>query len=203
MTILNCWMSGQGRRLVHAAAVGVPEGGVLLVGKGGSGKSSTAVGALLSDLQYAGDDYCLIAADDPPHIHSLYSSAKVNGPDAARYPALRTALSNPDMLASEKALYFLYPQFAHKIVTGFPMRAVLMPKVTGMTETRLVKSSPAVALAALAPSTIFQLSGSGANDFRMIASLVKQSPSYLLELGTDRSQIAPAISRLLIQLAGT
>src|SRR5262249_37784676 len=45
-TILHLWLAGRGQQLAHGAALGTPQGGVLLVGKSGSGKSTTALAAL-------------------------------------------------------------------------------------------------------------------------------------------------------------
>jgi hypothetical protein len=55
---------------VHSAAVGNERGGVLLIGKGGSGKSTTTLSCLNSPLKIAGDDYVLL--DSENHVaHSL------------------------------------------------------------------------------------------------------------------------------------
>ena len=43
-------MSDRNLQYVHAGAVGNKNGGILLVGKGGSGKSSTALACLKSDF---------------------------------------------------------------------------------------------------------------------------------------------------------
>ena len=41
--ILSWFMRENGRQLIHAAAVGEPGGGVLLIGRSGAGKSNTAL----------------------------------------------------------------------------------------------------------------------------------------------------------------
>lgn len=42
-TIFHMWMNKRGIQLVHGGAVGIPTGGVLITGKGETGKSSTAL----------------------------------------------------------------------------------------------------------------------------------------------------------------
>ena len=64
--ILHLWMSYMGSQLLHAAAVGLPNKGVLIVGKGGSGKSNTALSCLNSKLYYAADDYCILSFNPEP-----------------------------------------------------------------------------------------------------------------------------------------
>jgi hypothetical protein len=197
LTVLHWIMRCAGRSLVHAAAVGTESGGVLLVGKGGSGKSSTAAACISAGLKYAGDDYCMIAAEPSPYVHSLYSSGKVNGPDAERFPAIRAALTNANALETEKALYFLHGLFPERIIRGFPLRAVLVPRVTGQRDTRLVPVTPGMGLLSLAPSTLFQLPGKSPQAWAEISGIVKQVPCYGLELGTDREQIPRVILGLL------
>lgn len=197
-TLLNWWTSAQHRQYVHAAAVGKSDGGVLLTAKGGSGKSTSALACLNSDLTYASDDYCLIATDPVPYLYSLYNTAKLKGAkDLERFPHLAPLVSNGDRLEEEKALIFLKEHFPEKIVTGFPLKAILVPKITGEPHTRLKKSTPIHALRSLAPSTLFQLSGTGQSALEMMSGLVKRIPCYTLELGTDIAQIPRVILEFL------
>lgn len=199
LTIMNWWMSAHGRQIVHAGAVGNSDGAVLFVGKGGSGKSSTSLSCLVHGLSYLSDDYCLVATNPVPFVYSIFSSGKVNPEDANRYPSLHTVLSNATRLGPEKALFFLNEEFTEKIMTGLPLKAILIPRVTGRPETRLVKVSRAASLLALAPSTIFQLPGAGHDVFNCLKDLTAVLPSYLLELGTERAEIPVVISRFLAE----
>ena len=73
---------------VHAAAVGDARGAALLVGRGGSGKSSTAVACLAAGLGFLGDDYCILRFEPEPVVHSLYCSAKVTNEELPHLGAL-------------------------------------------------------------------------------------------------------------------
>ncbi len=197
-TILNWWTSDRQHQYVHAGAVGNASGGVLLAGKGGSGKSSTALACINSSLLYASDDYCLVTTEPQPYVYSLYNTAKLKGQaDLERFPHLAPLVNNVERMGVEKAMLFLHEHHSDKIVRGFPIKAVLVPHVTGKLDTHLRPTSAGAALRALAPSTIFQLAGSGQSAFQMMSSLVKQVPCYALELGTDMAQIPEVISRLL------
>lgn len=196
--ILSWWTSRHQRQYVHAAAVGTPTGGVLLAAKGGSGKSTSALSCLNSSLVYASDDYCLISNDPVPYVYSLYNTAKLKGAqDLTRFPNLAPLVTNGDRLDEEKALIFLKQHFPEKVVSGFPLRAILIPQITGERDTRLRRSTAIAALKALAPSTLFQLSGTGESSFQMMSNLVKKIPCYTLELGTDISQIPQVILEIL------
>jgi hypothetical protein len=200
-TILNWWTTDRQHQYVHAGAVGTPAGGVLLAGKGGSGKSSTALACIDSPLVYASDDYCLVSIDPQPYVYSLYNTAKLKGEaDLERFPHLAPLVGNVDRMGLEKAMLFLHQHHPEKISCGFPIKAVLIPQVTGKLDTHLRPATAGAALRALAPSTIFQLAGSGQIAFKMMSSLVRQVPCYFLELGTDMVQIPIAIEQLLSQL---
>jgi hypothetical protein len=192
---LHWWMERCGRQLLHAAAVGRPSGGVLLAGKGGSGKSTTALACLDSDLGYLSDDYCLVSTDGAPRAFSLYSSGKVNLENQRRFPGLAPSAAN-----EEKVLYYIAQQRPEKIANEFPLLAVLVPDVGRYARTRAVPVSAMTALRALGPSTIFQLSRSGETAFRSVGRLVRQVPCYRLELAEDLSTVVPALARLLTEL---
>ncbi|MCA1553556.1 MAG: serine kinase, partial [Chloroflexi bacterium] len=59
--VLYPWLHAHHTLAIHAGGVGLPEGGVLLAGSSGSGKSTTALACLDSDLLYTADDFCLVS----------------------------------------------------------------------------------------------------------------------------------------------
>src|SRR3989442_1436523 len=106
-TILHWWTLKRPCLSLHAGAVGEPSGGVLIAGRSGSGKSTTTLACLHSDLSYAGDDFVLATLEPSPFVHSLSSSAKLEPENLPRFPELRSAICNFDHLDKEKALVFL------------------------------------------------------------------------------------------------
>ncbi|HMK30945.1 MAG TPA: hypothetical protein VK473_14780 [Terriglobales bacterium] len=197
-TVLYWWMGLHERQLVHAAAVGNSLGGVLITGKSGSGKSTTALACLSAGMQYAGDDYVIVGLKPPRFTYALYTTAKVCANHLHAFPHLTNLIDNPQRLDTEKALIFLNEgNLAAQLVSGFALRAIVVPRVTGLLHTRLRKASPAAALAALAPTTMFAHPRGGAHDFKRVAELARTVPSYILECGTDLRQIPQAITALL------
>ena len=195
--IVQWWAHNHGLQFAHAGAVGTSDGGVLLAGTSGSGKSSTALACLNSGLAYAGDDYVLLSADPVPYLYSLYNSCKLNVADIERFPRFLPAIINSKNLDREKALIFLHDFSPEKVAIGFRIRAVLLPKVAGITKTRLKKVSPATGLETLAPSTILQSLGAGQEELKWMAKFIRQVPSYILELGEDTHKIPDIILDLL------
>src|SRR5438067_6414568 len=150
--ILFWWLRSRGYLQVHGAAVGTQDGGVLVVGKGGSGKSTVALSALGTDLLYGGDDYVAVGVEPEPRVQSLYSSGKLE-PEHVQdlLPHLAPLLANADRLATEKAVLYVHEHFPEQTTSGFPLSAVLVPRVRAdRPDTRVVGVSRAEAFAALA-----------------------------------------------------
>jgi hypothetical protein len=205
--ILHWWLAAHGVQQVHAASVGNASGGVLVVGKGGSGKSTTALACATAGMAYAGDDY-VGAAVDEPYVHSLYSSAKIEPHHLDRFPQLReargTVRPDADIVAPfdyEKTILYVHELYPSVTVAGYPLRAILVARITDRRTPRLVPVSGPTALAALAPSTIVQLHTAGKDALESMARLVTEVPSYTLELGADIDAIPDVVSELLADLA--
>ena len=196
--ILHWWLGRRGILQLHGGAVGTPDGGVLLVGRGGSGKSTTSLACLAAGLRYAGDDYVAVAPHPQPWVHSLYSSGKLEDHQLARLPEFGGAVGNPEREAGEKAVVYVEEAAPGRAIAGFPLRAILVPRVVAQTPaTRAVPRPAGAALAALAPSTIFQLHPPQPDALAEMAALVGRVPCFTLELGSDLARIPEPIVELL------
>ena len=197
-TLLSWWLSDVGYQSVHAAGVGAEDGGVLLAGKGGSGKSATALRCLEAGLPHLADDYCMISVEGPPRAYSMYNTAKLNGvADLQRQPRFLPMVENPDAAGDEKLLMFLERHFRERLVLSFPIRAVLVPRVADASATTIAEISPGAALAALGPTTLLQRPGSAAVALRAMGALVRSVPCYELRLSADATDAPDVIAGLL------
>ncbi|MGB8003812.1 MAG: hypothetical protein WCF27_06070, partial [Gaiellaceae bacterium] len=158
-------------------------------------------------MAYAGDDYVAATVTPEPYVHSLYSSAKVEPHHLARFPGLRmgSGIVRParDEVApfdSEKTVLYLHELHPDVPVAGFPLRAILLPRITGGPASRVAPVSALRALAALAPSTIVQLHTAGQSALEAMKRLVDAVPSFELELGTDVDAVPPLVAGLLHEL---
>ena len=194
--VLHGWLSERGVELVHAAAVGSPDGCVLVVGKAGSGKSWTALSSLTVGLRLLADDYCLVSGT-PPRVASVYSSAKTHADGFEALPFLETMVSNPVRHDHEKAVYFLHEHVPERLLLESDLRAILVPRRSGEQWTAVRPAPLSAGLAALAPSTILQLPASGARTLQRLTDIVRAVPCHYLELGTDPETIPHAIASLL------
>jgi hypothetical protein len=201
--LLFWWLRTEGYLQLHGAAVGTDEGGVLVVGNPGSGKSTVALSSLDSELSFAGDDYVAVAVDPSPRVQSLYSSGKLE-PHHVRelLPGLLPLLANADRLEDEKALIYVHEHFPQQTTDGFPLRAVLVPTVVReLRRPRILPATRAAAFAALAPSTMIQLHTADADAWATMSRLVERVPCYRLELGSDVSAIPGTVREFLAELS--
>jgi len=195
--ILYWWMQGRGVQLVHGAGVGTREAGVLLAGRGSSGKSTAALACINSGLLYAGDDLVLASPKPRPFLYSLYNTALLDVGGRYSFSDVIPGIENPQPLHEAKSRIFLYEHFPERVATGFPLRAIVVPEATGGMDTKLRRASAAQTLMALAPATIYMLPQAGEEALRRMTRLVGSLPNYVLELGTDLCQIPRVISSLL------
>jgi len=199
-SMFHWWMHTCGCQVLHAAAVGNIEGGALIVGKGGSGKSTTAVSCVHSDLLYLGDDYVLARPEPVPYVFSLYNTAKLDGDQIKRFPDLSPMIMNKEHLNKEKAVVFIHRYFQQKVCKGLPLKAIIVPQITSSTDTTYSQISKAEAITALAPSTLFQMPRNREDSFKLITDIVRQLPCYRLELGSDIKKIPDCINAILSQV---
>lgn len=199
--LLHLWLAERDLHLAHAAAVAGPSGCVLLVGPAGAGKSTAALACLgARGLRHLADDYCVAERRPgaPPLIHPLFSSVKATDDTVERLAINSALIANPDRIATDKALIFLGIDRPGELAAAAPLRAIVIPHVRGGLDSRLVPANGGLALAALAPSTMLQLPGTGAATMGAIAEVARAVPCHRLEAGTDPGGIAAAISELLV-----
>jgi hypothetical protein len=201
--ILSWWLALRGSIQLHGAAVGTGSVGVLLVGKGGSGKSTTALSTLGSDLRYAGDDYVAASVDPDPWVHSLYNSGKLE-PDHLHglLPHLVPLVANLDERADEKAVIYVQQHFPEQTTEGFALGSILVPTIQpAQRESRIISTSRAAAFAALAPSTMLQLHTADSRAWQAMSRLVARVPCFGLELGSDVAAIPGLIGEFIAGLS--
>ncbi len=195
--LLSWWLEQRGATLVHGAAVGDDRGAVLLAGQAGAGKSTTALACLAAGLRYVADDYCVVAGEPEPVVHSIYCSGKAVTANLGLLPDLTELIPQPDTCFEEKSIYYLGEHLPERLAPRLPLRAVLVPQIAGGAETRIEPASAATAQAALAPSTLIHHAHSGGAAFGRLAALVRAVPCHRLLVGDRPAGAAAAISDLL------
>lgn len=196
--LLHAWLARRGIFVLHAAAIGTDRGAVLLVGKGGSGKSTTALVGLIAGMHYLGDDYCSVELlHGEPIVHSLYCSAKACHDAAADLVEINSCRAGSGRSLDEKAVYFFGGTHNAQLPRQAPLRAILLPRIAADRPTMLERATPGETLAALSPSTIMQLPDADGNDLAFHAQVAKAVPAYRLWLNRDRNALLRVIDGVL------
>jgi hypothetical protein len=196
-TLFHWWMERHGCQLVHAAAVGVGDEALLVVGKGGLGKSSTALACLEAGFEFMGDDYVIVRHAPRPAVYGLYATAKINREDIGRFAAFKPYLYKTEVPPDEKAVLFLHPPFGAQLRREMPLAAIAVPRVVDRADTVLVPEVPSVVHQAASFTTMSQLPYAGDHTHRLFTSLCDALPGYRIELGADPERLTGAIRTFL------
>ena len=196
-TMLHWCLEQSGAQLLHAAAIASDHGALLITGRGGVGKSTTALSGIVHGLRYVADDYLVVRVDRVPTVYSLYCTAKLNPEQVAKFSELRPFVTYEGLEHDEKAVLRLVPGLEDRFCASAPIRAIATPKFGGIPETRFTGVSPDELRRAAAFSTMSQLPHSGPHTYEYIGRLVDSAPGLTIELGTDLRGVAGAISSLL------
>lgn len=199
-TIFHWWTGSRGLQQIHAGAVGNASGGVLLVGKGGSGKSTSTLACLCAGMLYGGDDYVVVEVGDRVIAHSIYGSGKLQPRQLRHFDQLQAAVRYVPQEPDEKAVVFPYLIFPERVVRRIPIRALVVPVVKGPGATTVSPISRGEAMRALAPSTVYQLPGSSGDALARMSLLVRTVPAFRLEMGGSIEDLPRAVSELLVDL---
>ena len=196
-TLFHWWAEGNRCQLLHAAGIGRDGSGVLITGRGGVGKSTTALTCLAAGMQYVSDDYLIVRREPSPRAFSLYCTAKINADQVERFPQFRAMVANPASLVDEKAVIYLYPECARSIARSLSLKAALTPRIASQLRTELVPTSKAALQRAAVFTTMAQLPHASRRTYEFVERLIGDLPSLELVLGSARDGVAMALEDLL------
>lgn len=199
-TILSVWAHDRGAQPVHAGCVARDGAGVLLPGKGGSGKSTAALAGALGGFDFLADD--LVLFDSSFDLHSFYCSAWLEAEHAHHFPALPILPTHGRRPIEIKAL--MMPGVVPGVQTASTARlcALALPRIVNRPASRPRRATRAEALFVLAPSTVLQLHPrSGRRELERLAELTERAPAFWLELGTDLRKVPEHIDEVLTAAA--
>ncbi|MDB4915731.1 MAG: hypothetical protein JWM95_3375 [Gemmatimonadetes bacterium] len=198
-TLFHWWMEQNGKHLLHAAAVGDENGALLITGKGGTGKSTSALACLDAGMQYIGDDYLIVQSEPEPRVFSLYCTAKLNADQVARFPELHHLVVNGSSLERDKAVIHLHPERASQISRSLPLRAIATPAFGSTADTSFAPLSRVQLQRAATFTTMTQLPHAGREMHEFMERLMLDLPALTMILGSDIARVPNAV-RALLQL---
>lgn len=200
-SLLSWFMRDHNRQLTHGAVISHQGEGLLLAGKGGSGKSNTALACLAAGLDFLSDDLCAIANDPQPTAYSLYGTARTKTEDFTRLPFLTPLIDRRETFPQDKEIYLLNQHFPQQLVQQTQLKAILLPQIDSARPLSLVPISRQAALLALAPVTTTILPDSGPEVIAQLGKLVRALPTYRLCLGSDINEIPRFLCDTIVQFS--
>jgi hypothetical protein len=192
---------------LHAALVARGGRGALLVGEGGSGKTTASLACLLAGFDFLGDDYVSLLRDDRGRFvgHGVYSSTHVDPVHLRRFPELYARAVLPSWEGEDKAVVFLRDVADRvagcgRLLRESPIDALFLPSVRG-DATRVVPATAAEAGLRLVQGGLALAPHAGAGRMAELFELAAAVPAFRLDLGPDLAAIPMAIEAALAGLA--
>jgi hypothetical protein len=171
--------------------------GVLLVGRSGSGKSTTALACLRHGMEFVGDDYVLLLADPVPTAYSLYNSAKMHSAFLEEVlPAWKPWVAR-EIGPENKSVFYLHENLPQNLRASLELRAIVIPQISDQAQAALAPRPATEGLLALAPSTLFQFPEARREAMAFLSGLTRRLPVWVLRTGTDLASGPGALRRLL------
>jgi len=179
-TILHVWMREKEMQLTHCAAITNKKSGILLAGKGGSGKSTTLLSCLQEGFDILGEDYVLLGQE---RAHSVYQTAKWTPQTRKIFPSYESYIANPDVADREKALVYYKDIFPSQIALSSPIHAIVSLRIGS--SPHLEEGTIQNSLQSLLLSTAMQLPHPDPRTNSLLCSFAKPLAHYRLTLGPD------------------
>jgi hypothetical protein len=197
--LLSIWLNDRKVQMIHSGLVSWQGCGVLFVGPGGSGKTTSSTACLRDGFGFLGDDWIGLeeAADGSFIGHGLYGSCLVTPKHLTRFADLAPYAGAANHSFEDKSVVYLSHIYPERIEQRVTIGVVALPRVVGRGETSFRPASQAEALLALAPSSVMFLPGASARSLDKLGKLVECVPCYWLELGRDVDRIPDAVRRMM------
>jgi len=197
------WHNDQGIQIIHGGLVAKNGQGAFLVGKSGSGKSSSSLACLGGGLDFLGEDYVGLEITQEGSIigHSLYNSVFLERTNLKRFHELNPYIISDMHSEEKKSAVILSEGFRGRLKRSVPIRALVITRVNGQSiRSRFRSASKGEALLDLGPSCLFQIPSRGAESLPQLAELVNAIPAYHLDLGSDMLSIPSAVEEILQEI---
>lgn len=175
------WAQRHGLLMLHAAAVGVNGHGILIVGHGGTGKSTLACSCLAEGYDFISDDLCLLSATGSRTVFPIYTNVSLRADALIKLPMFRPFEIFPQQ--GDKSSFVIGET---RINSSLPVEAIVLPQVTDNTEPLIRQDRSNKALVQLIYSTARELSRFQETEFvRKLAQRLLGMPVYRFSLTKD------------------
>ena len=126
---LFLWAQKHDLLMLHGAAVGINGHGVLIVGHGGTGKSTLTCSCLAEEYDFISDDYCLLSASNRRTVYPIYTNVSLNPDSLDMLPMFKPFEILPTQ--AEKGIFSVNEKL---IKSSLAVEAIVLPQITEKTE---------------------------------------------------------------------
>ena len=195
--LISAWLHELGVQFVHAGLISIDGTGILYVGNGGAGKSTSSVACLEAGMGYLGDDFVGVERTPQGYVgHSLFSSCLLNVHHLKRFPQLRHHAVAANYQFEDKSIVYLDEVFPGSLERSEAINAIVLPRIVDNATTTFGPAGKAEALFAIAPTSVMFLPQPSQTAFDRLADMVGDVPTYWLNLGRDIQSIPAAVRDL-------
>lgn len=192
-----------GDALMHGAVVGFPDAALLIVGPGGTGKSTTNFATVDQGAWTCGDDYVWLSKDDDGLVaHSIYGTSKVKRSAAIEPPESMIARRWRDSPALNKRAYYVSLDRPDTFMSSARIVAALTLETSQTRGTSVRTTEPVDLLRTALPSTVLQAPSHQQELLGRLTSMLAALPSFHVILSPDLRESGQAVLDLLNSVAG-
>ncbi len=196
--LLALWYRDMNVEVIHSSMISKDRKGILFLGEGGSGKTTSALCCLNDGFNYLGDDHIGLAEVNHAFVgYSLYASALIYENHLKQFPQLQKFELLKNVRRDEKSIIYFSNGYLNKIDNCAEITVLLLPEVVDSQHTNFRKARKSEALLAAAPSSLRLQISPNKKAFDTISHLVDRTPSYRLELGKDLDEIPKCINEII------
>jgi hypothetical protein len=197
-TFLHWSYRFQKMRLAHAGTLGKNGTGILLAGRGGSGKSGTVVGGIAHGLQSVGDDYVLLdVSSSGISAHPLFNTLKQDHSGLQRL-GLETRIAQNRSTNWQDKFEFTSEEISNQALADqLSIRAIVIPKIVDVRNSSIRPTSQQRAMLALAPTGLFQLPCERESGVKFFTDLIRRLPCFELTLSHDPAGVSRTLETFL------
>lgn len=197
--LLSVWFNDRKIQLIHSGLVSWEGRGVLFVGMGGAGKTTSSISCLLDGFGYLGDDF--LGLEETPDGsftgYGIYASCLLTPEHLTQFPDLMPHAGAANHAHEDKSFVYLSRLFPERMEQSIAIGVLALPRVVDADETSFRPASKGEALLALAPTSVMFLPGANVRSLDKLARLVERVPCYWLELGRDINHIPDTVRRMV------
>ena len=201
--IFHIWSKEIPAQLIHGGAIATDENnGYLLVGKGGSGKSTSSINLMLNGYKYIGDDYVWVEFGDDGNnkVVSLYQTAKLRTDNfLENFMHLEEYLINPDSFRQTKAILKPDELLQKSWIRTAKIKGIIHPEITNGDTSSIKKNNSLNTFLSLAPNTIMQQTLNRKTSHKKLSYLINTSKCYRWKLSTNTNTNIAAFTNFVEQ----